>query len=354
MYSMEGYGVNFGIFKRGMFVKRVLITGVAGLLGSHLAEKFLYEGWSVVGVDNLVGGYVENIPDKVEFHQEDLAHLEKIDKAFNQVDIVVHAACTAYEGLSVFSPTLIVQNTMQITASTLSASIRNNVHKFIFMSSMARYGTQENLPFEESMTPNPQDPYGIAKYGAELLVKNLSQTHKMDYTILVPHNIIGPRQKYDDPYRNVASIMINRILQGKPPIIYGTGEQMRCFSFISDVVDPLYKACILPNTNGKTINIGPDEEFITINELARRIMAIMNVKMDPIHVPERPQEVKLANCSAELARKELGYTTATSLDEGLRSLIDWISKKGSKEFSYHLPIEIRKSETPKTWTERLM
>jgi UDP-glucose 4-epimerase len=147
------------------------------------------------------------------------------------VELVVHSACTAYEGLSVFSPSLVAQNTSQITTNVLSASIQVGVKKFVYMSSMARYGTQPILPFTEDMIPKPQDPYGIAKYASELMVENLSNVHGMNYSILVPHNIIGPGQKYDDPYRNVASIMVNRFLQGKQPIIYGNGNQKKMFLF---------------------------------------------------------------------------------------------------------------------------
>jgi UDP-glucose 4-epimerase len=333
---------------------RVLITGVAGLLGSHLSEKFLDQGWEVRGIDNLLGGYLENVPPAVELHRIDLVNLDAIAPCFEDVDLVVHAACTAYEGLSVFSPALIVQNTLQITATTLSAAVSNKVKKYVFMSSMARYGSQETIPFTEDLVPNPQDPYGIAKYGAELLVKNLSETHGMDFCILVPHNIIGPKQKYDDPYRNVASIMINRILHGKAPIIYGDGEQMRCFSFVSDVVDPLYVACVDDGTNGLVINIGPDEEMISINHLARRIMKLMEVNFEPLYVPDRPQEVRIANCSANLARKLLGYKTSKSLDDGLRDLITWIRSSEKREFNYHLPIEIQNEKTPRTWTEKMM
>ena len=333
---------------------RVLITGVAGLLGSHLSEKFLYEGWEVRGIDSLIGGYIENVPTSVDLHLLDLAALEEISPCFEDVDLVVHAACTAYEGLSVFSPALIVQNTLQITVSALSAAISKKVKKFVFMSSMARYGTQETIPFTEDMVPNPQDPYGIAKYSAELLVKNLSITHEMDYCILVPHNIIGPKQKYNDPYRNVASIMINRILQGKAPIIYGDGEQMRCFSFISDVINPIFEACINQAANSQTINIGPDEDMITINELAARILKLMGANFAPIYMPERPKEVKLASCSADLSRKLLGYRTTKNLDDGLMDLITWIKASGVRKFEYHLPIEIQNTQTPRTWTEELM
>jgi UDP-glucose 4-epimerase len=176
----------------------------------------------------------------------------------------------------------------------------------------------------------------------------------MSYVILIPHNIIGPRQKYDDPYRNVASIMINRLLQGLPPIIYGDGTQRRCFSFIQDVIDSIMAACETSSVNGMTINIGPDEEFITINDLANSIQKIMGTELTPIYLPGRPQEVFEANCSADLARKVLGYKTKVPLEKGLEELFLWIKSKGAKEFSYHLPIEFTNLSTPKTWTEKLI
>ena len=339
--------------KRGVRLK-VLITGVAGFMGSHLADAFLARGHQVVGIDNLIGGYKENVPQGVDFYELDLSDLESLRKPFDGVELVVHTACTAYEGLSVFSPALIVQNTTQITTTVLSASVRAGVRKIVHMSSMARYGSQDILPFTESMTPKPQDPYGIAKYAAELLIKNICETHGLEYVILVPHNIIGPRQKYDDPFRNVASIMTNRMLSGKQPIIYGDGNQMRCFSFMEDVVNPLMLACETNVANGMIINIGPDEEFVTINELARRVARIVNFELDPIYMPGRPQEVKHANCSADLARSVLGYKTTTSLDDGLTKLVGWIKEKGVREFDYHLPIEFITEQNPKTWTHKLI
>ena len=335
-------------------MKRVLITGVAGFMGSHLADEFILRGYEVTGIDNFIGGYEENIPRGVKFHYADLGNLDEIKDFFHNIDLVIHAACTAYEGLSVFSPALVTRNTSHITTTTLSASIRSKVKKFIYMSSMSRYGTQTTLPFSEDMTPRPQDPYGIAKYASELLVENLCKTHGMKYTIVVPHNIIGPRQKYDDPYRNVASIMINRMLQGKSPIIYGDGSQKRCFSFWQDVADPLIKICENDDLDGEVINIGPDEEYITIKELSNKINLLIGLKLEPIYMPERPQEVKFANCSANKAREYLNYETKTSLDDGLKVLIEWIAMKGPKPFNYHLPIELDTSQTPRTWTQNLM
>lgn len=335
-------------------MKRVLITGVAGFLGSHLADRFLNEGHSVIGIDNLIGGYKENIAAEVEFYERDLGDFSRLEPLFKGVDIVVHSACTAYEGLSVFSPSLVVQNTTQITTNVLSASVQASVKKFVYMSSMARYGTQEKLPFRENMSPKPQDPYGIAKYASELLVQNISSVHGMNHVILVPHNIIGPRQKYDDPYRNVASIMINRYLHGKQPIIYGNGRQKRCFSFVQDVTEPIYRACFEHSANSQIINIGPDEEFVSINDLAFLIAELMGFECKPIYVDDRPQEVFEANCSADLARDLLGYRTQVSLRQGLTELIEWISSQPRRDFTYHLPLEIQNKKTPKTWLNRLI
>jgi UDP-glucose 4-epimerase len=323
-------------------------------MGSHLADAFLEKGYSVIGIDNLIEGYKDNVPDQVEFHEVDLDNLDLIQDLFLGVDLVVHTACTAYEGLSVFSPALVVRNTTQVTVNILSACVKAGVPKIVYMSSMARYGTQEVVPFREDLVPNPQDPYGIAKYASELLIKNIAETQGMSYVILVPHNIIGPRQKFDDPFRNVASIMINRLLQGKAPIIYGDGLQKRCFSFMEDVINPLMIACESSVADGQTMNIGPDEEFITINDLAAKVSELMGIDIEPIYMPGRPQEVKFANCDASLARTLLNYNTTTSLESGLLELIKYISENGPRAFDYHLPLEFITKDTPRTWTERLM
>ena len=331
---------------------KVFISGMAGFLGSHLADKFLDANYQVVGVDSLVGGYVDNVPNGARFYIRDLAHDSVLD-LLEDVDLVVHAACTAYEGLSVFSPALITRNTSQATAELLSQSIQAGVKRFVYLSSMARYG-ELPTPYTEDMTPQPQDPYGIAKLASENLVRNLCDTHGIDWTILVPHNIIGPRQKYDDPFRNVASIMVNRLLENKPPIIYGDGTQERCFSFIDDVVNPLFVACHSDEAKSQIINIGPDEEAITINELAERLQVIIGTNLEPIYTGGRPQEVKIALCSSDKARDLLGYQTDTNLDEGLTKLVDWIRERGTKDFEYHLPIEIQNEKTPETWSKKLM
>lgn len=330
----------------------IFISGVAGFLGSHLADALIADGHRVIGCDNLIGGYLDNVAKEVDFYQYDLLDHEKIRRIVKNVDVIYHTAATAYEGLSVFSPFLVTQNVYSNTISLLSAGIAAGVRRFVYCSSMARYGTNQ-VPFTEDMVPAPQDPYGIAKYAGELAVLNLCKVHKCEPVICVPHNIIGPRQKYDDPFRNVASIMINLMLQGRQPIIYGDGNQKRCFSFVKDDVDVLLKLVFQDNVLGEIINIGPDDEFVTINELAKILADILQFDLNPKYMPGRPQEVLLANCSANKARKLLGYETKYTLRQGLVEMIDWIKTRGTRPFRYHLDLEIINEKTPKTWSDRL-
>ena len=146
---------------------KVFITGIAGFLGSHLADAMLAEGQEVSGCDNLIGGYLDNVPEGAAFYQEDCNNLERMQELLKGVDIVYHTACTAYEGLSVFSPYLVCKNTYLNTASIASAAISQGVKRFVYCSSMARYGTQEVVPFTEDMHCRPQDPYGISKLSAD-------------------------------------------------------------------------------------------------------------------------------------------------------------------------------------------
>lgn len=332
--------------------QKIFITGVAGFLGSHLADAFLADGHQVVGIDNMIGGYLDNVPEGVEFHQYDCNDFNKVKELVAGCDIVYHCAATAYEGLSVFSPHMITQNIVGASTGVISAAIANGVKRFVMCSSMARYGTNQ-VPFREDMTPRPQDPYGIGKWASELMLQNLAETHGMEWVVAVPHNIVGPRQKYDDPYRNVASIFINLMLQGRQPYIYGDGNQMRCFSFVSDDIAPLKQMAFDPACVGQVINIGPDDEFVTINQLAEITARLLQFPLEITYTRGRPQEVLLANCSADKARKLLGYQPKIKLEEGMQQMIDWISHRGARPFKYHLDLEILNEKTPETWAKRL-
>jgi UDP-glucose 4-epimerase len=332
--------------------QRIFISGVAGFLGSHLADAFLADGHTVVGCDNMIGGYLDNVPEGVEFYQIDCNDFGRLAVHMQGTDIAYHCAATAYEGLSVFSPHMVTTNIVTASTGMISAAVANKVRRFVMCSSMARYGTNK-VPFTEDMTPRPQDPYGIGKFASEQMLTSLAEVHGMEWVIAVPHNIVGPRQKYDDPYRNVASIFINMMLQGRQPYIYGDGNQMRCFSFVTDDIAPLKQMAYDPACTGQVINIGPDEEFVTINELAAIIARLVGFDLKSTYTRGRPQEVYLANCSADKARKLLGYAPSVKLEDGLRTMIDWIRSRGVRPFKYHLDIEILNEKTPETWSKRL-
>jgi len=332
---------------------KIFITGVAGFLGSHLANRMIQLGHEVYGNDNLLGGEKNNLNSKINFFETDCNDLEKMTKIISGADIFYHCAATAHEGLSVFSPNVITKNIFQASVSTITASIKNNVKRFIYCSSMARYGNQKT-PFVEDMEPKPVDPYGIAKVAGESVLKVLANLNNMEWNIAVPHNIIGPNQKYDDPFRNVLSIFINRNLQNKPAIIYGDGKQKRCFSYIDDVIYCLEKLALDKKINKEIINIGPDEEEVTINQIAEMVANETGFNQKPTHIKDRPQEVKFATCSADKSRRLLNYKTNTKLKEAIKKTCEFIKKNGVKEFKYYLPVEIINDKTPETWVKKLI
>jgi UDP-glucose 4-epimerase len=331
----------------------IFITGIAGFLGSNLAEYYLKKNFKVSGCDNLIGGSLDNIDqNKINFFKADCEDFNVMKKIIKDVDVLCHAAAYAHEGLSSFSPFLISNNNVTGSVSVFTAAIINKVKRIVYCSSMARYGNIK-IPFREEDELRPVDPYGVSKVAAENILKILSKTHNIDYNIAVPHNIIGPRQKYDDPYRNVVSIMINLMLQKRNPIIYGDGNQKRTFSDIDDCIYCLDKLLTDPKVVSQVVNIGPDEEFTSINELYRLLSNKLKFNLEPKYLEDRPNEVKEATCSADKARKILGYKTSVSLDESLDKMINYISKKGPKKFQYNYPLEIDNEKTPLAWKEKL-
>ena len=330
---------------------KIFITGVAGFLGSNLADFYLKKGFKVSGCDNLVGGDMDNVDPKVNFTKTDCEDLQKMTEITKNVDVVIHAAAYAHEGLSVVSPHLICSNIVGGSTSVFSAAIQNKVKRIVFCSSMARYGKIKQ-PFFEDDIPNPVDPYGISKLAAEKILINLCETYGVEYNIAIPHNIIGIKQKYDDPFRNVASIMINLMLQNRQPIIYGDGEQKRSFSDVDDCIYSIDKLATDPNITSEIVNIGPEDNFITINELFKKISNQLQFNQEPEYFKDRINEVKLANCSADKAKKILNYEKKISLDESLVKMINYIKIKGNKKFKYNYDLEIINEKTPRTWVEK--
>jgi UDP-glucose 4-epimerase len=348
---------------------KIWITGIAGFLGSHLAEQLLKEGHDVSGNDNFVCGDGLNIRHLgIEWKNIDCCDRNKLWCEFLEFkpDVVVHAAALAHEGFSPYSPYTIAHNVYSGSISTFSAAIASGVKRIVFMSTMARYGKGKALltcsiedcepPFREDFhVSSPCDPYAIAKVAAEDTLKSLCEVHGVKWSIACPHNIIGTRQKYNDPYRNVVSIFMNRNLQGKPAVIYGDGEQTRCFSPIGDVLPSLVKM-VSGEADGEIVNIGPDsaKNTLSINQLAERIANLTQYNGKPDYYPERGCDAKHAHCSADKSRKLLGFEETQDLDKCLADMAMDIRLKGTKPFDYFLPIEIDSDLAPKTWKEKLL
>lgn len=337
----------------------IFITGVAGLIGSHIATRFLSLGYEVIGIDNLVGGYKTNLPkhEKFTFYNLDICNTKSVAAIMKgcNVSTVIHCAALAHEGLSVFSPSTITNNIYSGTISIASAAISAGVKLFINTSSMARYGDAKP-PFTEDTLPQPVDPYGLAKLQAEQQLNLLAKIHNFKVITLVPHNVSGPNQCYSDPFRNVMSIFANRISNNKPVYIYGDGEQKRSFSHVEDCVDAYVKVYTNSDSidSGNVFNIGPsDGSEITIKELATVVSKYFNTEPAIIHIPARPQEVKNAWVSTDKAQKVLNYQTNHSTEDVVRDTVTWIKNSPRLDFNYHLDLEIITDKTPKTWTDKL-
>lgn len=333
---------------------RILCTGSAGFIGSHLVDELIHQGHTVFGIDNLSIGSEKNIsPEakrnfyKCDLRRRDMTHLIM---RIARPQIVYHAAAWAHEGLSQFCPTLIMENNMTATMNILTASIKQKVKRFIYFSSMAVYGEQIP-PFNEKMPRKPVDIYGIMKTACENSIEVLCRVHDIEYTILRLHNVIGIRQNMSDPYRNVVAIFMNRLLQNKPFYIYGNGEQRRSFSNIQDAIPSIVEAGF-KNVAGEIINIGPSRDY-SLNDLANSLLKISGKSdLNPIYVLDRPVEVKNAFCTNDKAEKLLGYKDSISLQDGLREMWEWAKSEGYQEPKYLPHLELQSDKIPITWREK--
>ena len=342
-------------------VKRVLVTGVAGFMGSHEAEWLLREGYEVYGVDDLSGGYMHNVPKGCRFTKLDLRDRKKVERYISKVkpEIIFHDAADATEGRSQFTPISATERNYLAYMYLLVSAIRAGFRKMVLASSMSVYGAQKP-PFTENMDRRPEDVYAIAKASMEHATEVMARVHRFAYTIIRPHNVYGPRQNLRDPYRNVISIFINALLNDKPFYIYGDGEQRRSFTYIADYTPHVIKAGLSDGFSGEIFNIGPREE-VSINQLGRIVLDQffggedkVPPRLRPKSLPARPLEVKEAYCSSDKAERLLGYRTTVPIEEGVRLMIEWARKMGPQSFNYLKDgLEIVSPDTPSTWTRKL-
>lgn len=320
---------------------KILVTGGAGFIGSHLVDKLVENNHQVLVLDDFSGGSIGNIKRKVKWQDVDLRNIAQAKRAIDKFkpEIVFHLAANAAENKAQFSPIDITSRNWNTFINTLVPFI-NGGRRFVFVSSIAVYGALQT-PFKETDKPEPEDLYGVTKLACEQALKIMAKVHGFEYVIARPHNVYGPRQNMRDPYRNVVTIWMNAMLRKKPWYIYGDGKQKRCFSYINDVVESLYK-CGFEDVAGKTFNIGSDKIY-TVKELS--------FALDPPYasefLDERPQEVKEAIADHTQCKSILGYHE-TPLEEGIRKTWEWVKSVGPVNPVYD-SLEIDSPKVPQNW-----
>lgn len=305
-------------------MKYVLITGVAGLLGARMADWIIENKseYKVIGVDNLFGGYVENIHENVKFYKRELS-TDSLDDIFTKYNIeyVFHFAAYAAEGLSPFMRKFNWSNNSLSTANIINACIKYKVKRLVYTSSMSVYGPGNGSDrFTEDLQPNPKDPYAISKYACEMDIQSAGEMHGLDWCIIRPHNVYGKKQNIWDKYRNVLGIWMYQKLNNKPLTIYGDGEQTRAFSYIDDCLEPMWKAAILPEASNEIINLG-GIYGCSINNAMEVMQEVIGVT--PIVICEERYEIKHAVPSFQKSIDILGYKETTTLKEGLTEMWEW-------------------------------
>jgi UDP-glucose 4-epimerase len=320
-----------------------LVTGAAGFIGSHVCCDLLARGHEVLALDDLSGGYRENVPSGAKFIEGSINDVKLIDSIFarSPVDYVYHLAAYAAEGLSPFIRRFNYTNNLLGSVTLVNAAVNaGQVKCFVFTSSLAVYGSGQ-VPMAENMVPAPEDPYGIAKYAVEL---DLAQAHAMfelPYIIFRPHNVYGERQNIADRYRNVIGIFMNLAMRGEPMTIIGDGTQTRAFSYVSDVAPIIARAPEYPAAYQQVINVGADQPY-TIIELAKAVAQAMGVKENIRHVEPR-HEVKHAWTSHEVCDALFGSLRANiPLEDGLQRMADWAKGVGHRTPSRFEQIEVER------------
>lgn len=301
---------------------KILITGVAGLLGSRMASWLLetIPNCTIIGIDDMSGGYSENIDNRVQFYKVDCSD-DQFEEIFNREkpDYVYHFAAYAAEGLSPFIRKYNYKNNLLSTANVINCCINNNVKRLVFTSSMAVYGKQ-TPPFSENLDRKPIDPYGIAKTACEHDIEIAGEQHGLDWCIIRPHNVYGKNQNIWDKYRNVLGIWMYNHLRGLPLTIYGSGEQTRAFSYIDDCLLPLWKAATLEKASKQIINLGGTREY-SISQAADVLIDVMGGG-EKVHLEKR-HEALHAWSTWQKSVKILDYKDNTSLKDGLTKMWEW-------------------------------
>ncbi len=326
-----------------------LVTGGAGFIGSHVAAELLKLGHTVVVLDDLSGGFVENIPAGAQFAEGSILDAALIDRLFatHAFDYVYHLAAYAAEGLSHFIKRFNYNNNLIGSVNLINASVNHTVKCFVFTSSIAVYGSAP-LPMTEDTLPQPEDSYGIAKHAVERELRVSHEMFGLDYVIFRPHNVYGEHQNIGDRYRNVIGIFMNQLMQGQPLTVFGDGEQTRAFSYIADVAPVIARSVDIPAARNQIFNVGADTPY-SVNHLAAVVMDAMGIRVELNHLPAR-NEVVHAYSDHSKVRRVFGAQPPATLEEGITRMAAWAKTAGPRQSRYFGEIEIAKN-LPPSWVK---
>ncbi len=326
---------------------RILVTGGAGFIGSHVTEHCLNLGYEVVVLDDLSGGFADQVPNGAGFVRGSISDVRLVSELFaeNGFTHIYHLAAYAAEGLSHFIRRFNYTNNLIGSVNLINAAIRNQVKCFVFTSSIAVYGANQ-LPMHEDLTPAPEDPYGIAKYAVERDLHAAHQMFGLDYIVFRPHNVYGKNQNIGDRYRNVVGIFMNQVMKGEPMTIFGDGSQTRAFSHIDDVAPIIARSVNVPEAYNQVFNVGADQPH-TVKHLAHEVARAFGVDPDLQYLPAR-NEVKHAYAAHERARSLLGQQTTVALEEGVSRMAAWACRVGPRKGKPFQQIEVDRN-LPPSW-----
>ncbi len=317
-------------------------------MGAHLVKELLAMGHTVIALDDLSGGFQDQVDERATFVQGSINDHKLVDTLFqeHQFDYVYHLAAYAAEGLSHFIRRFNYQNNLIGSINLINASVRHKVKCFVFTSSIAVYGALEP-PMTEDMRPVPEDPYGVAKYAVELDLYAARHMFGLNYVIFRPHNVYGEYQNIGDRYRNVVGIFMNQLMQGQQLTVFGDGKQQRAFSYIGDIAPIMARAAVTPGAYGEVFNVGADEPH-TVADLAKAVMEVMGIQGGLKHLDAR-NEVVFAFSDHSKAESVFGKYPSTTLQEGLVRMANWAKRTGARKSGVFEQIEITEG-LPPSWT----
>jgi UDP-glucose 4-epimerase len=333
-------------------MKKVLITGAAGFIGTHLTRHLVENtDFEVIALDDLSGGFEDNVPKGATFIKGSITDENLINQLFEKYrfNYVYHLAAYAAEGLSHFIRRFNYNNNLIGSINLINGAVNYGTECFVFTSSIAVYGAGQ-LPMSEEMVPQPEDPYGVAKYAVELDLKAAHEMFGLKYVIFRPHNVYGEFQNIGDKYRNVVGIFINQVLQGKPLSIFGDGQQKRAFSYVGDFIPLMARSAWAKDGYNEVFNIGADTPY-SVNQLAETVRSVMKVHDHPVIHNEARNEVVEAYSDHSKVRKVYGDYPITSLAEGIDKMVKWVLKVGPRQSKFFEQIEIEKM-MPAAWRKK--